>query len=156
MKRFSGAVGVVQSSEIRGYILGSPTSSPTSSPSQCVTSECKHHHENIKLKEVLHSSLKDSKNMLTESTRVIDSLKEEYEKTQALLLEENDMLRKELLEVKERLIQANQINTHEINEISNKLNQTEKAIVESQKKEPQKQDVFVRFSKSTKNRKPTG
>ncbi len=159
MKRF-GAVG---DSEIRGYILSGSGRAQRPTPtvetpreSECNTSECKHHHENIKLKEVLHSSLKEGNNMLLESTRVIDTLKEEYEKTQALLLEENDILRKELLEVKERLIQANQINTQEINEISNKLNQTEKAIVDSQKKEQQKPDVFTRLSQNTKSKKLTG
>ncbi len=105
MKRFGtgGARpsgGALPSSEIRGYILGGtpPTlgglgsTSGASAPTQCNTSECKHHHENIKLKEVLNSSLKDGNKMMMESTRVVNSLKEEYEKAHSILLEENDIL----------------------------------------------------------------
>ena len=156
MKRFGC---VTQDSEIRKYVLDAQRPTPsvaTANAVTCVTSECKHHHENVKLKEVLHSSLKEGNNMLLESTRVIDTLKQEFEKTQALLLEENDILRKELLEVKERLVRSNQINTHEIDEISNKLLKAEKLIEDSQKKEPQKQDVFTRLSQTTKSRKSTG
>jgi hypothetical protein len=122
---------------------------------ECNPSECKHHHENIKLKEVLHSSLKEGTKMMMESSSIINNMKEEYEKAHSILLEENDILRKELLEVKSKLIEANEINSKEINEISSKLLHAEKLIGDSQKKEPVKPDVFTRLSQNIKSRKST-
>lgn len=122
----------------------------------CKPSECKHHHENIKLKEVLHQSLKDGTKMMLESTDIVNKLKEEYEKNHSILLEENDLLRKELEAVKSKLIQANELNTQEINQISNKLEKAEKNIEDSLKKEPKKPDIFTRLSQTTKSRKSTG
>lgn len=118
--------------------------------------KCKHHHEAVKLKEVLHQSLKDGNQMMIESTNIINNLKEEYEKTQSLLVQENDSLRKELIEIKEKLNTAVNSNIQEISQLAEKINKAEKLVEDSEKKEPQKPDVFTRLSRPTSKKKSNG
>jgi hypothetical protein len=126
------------------------------SSAQCISSECKHHHEAVRLKQVLESSLKEGNQMMLESSSIINNMKLEYEKIHSILVEENDILRKELMDVKSKLLQANEMNNKEIEEISSKLDQAEKLIEDSQKKEPKREDVFTRLSRTTRKPKSNG
>jgi hypothetical protein len=124
---------------------------PSIDPVDSCNGECPHKHEVVRLKQRLQDSIKDTSRFMTESQTLVSDMRTQYESSSRLLEMEVKALQDKICLLEQKNKELHTINTVELNELDNKLVDTEKKIADIEKKEPVlKEDVFTRLSKGGK------
>lgn len=117
--------------------------------------ECPHKHEVVRLKQRLQDSLKETQSFMSESNVIVDTMREQYEKSNTILEDEIRFLKEKINILESKNDDLIKMNTEKLNELDKQLIDTENKLHEVEKKEePSKESAFERLYRNGK-RKPS-